>query len=259
MILPQLPSLIDEVLPTRRIHLLAGVSDAGKTRFILPAMLEWEKGEPVLGRKSYPRPWAYVIGDRTLQDAYDSMRGMGINPDDVRCIPAFGKANKNVGQVLMAAQQMKPVPELLVWEGFQDLPEGDRRQEVRTFLCNMSAYCEGDAGFPNGLTILGIVESPKLKPTERYTNPRQRVSGVSAWGYHSSTILLLESLENDLSFQTPNRILWICTKNGPRRCVSAAFNTQGRLVSGEEIVIPEPSSKTKKKEKVPLRLELPIS
>ena len=71
---------LQDALTPRRVHLLGGLSDAGKTRFILPAMLNWI-GAP---------PWCYVVGDRTLDDAQDSMRDMGINPADVPTVPAFG-------------------------------------------------------------------------------------------------------------------------------------------------------------------------
>lgn len=234
---PQVSCLIDEVLPTRRIHLLGGVSDAGKTRWALPTMLDWEAGKSVLGRASYPVPWAYVVGDRTLQEAYDTMNTMGINPDRVRCIPAFGRDNKPYLKVLEDATKMTPPPQFLVWEGFQDVPPGEKKKDVRELLCNISAYCEGDKSFPNGLTILGIVESPKLKPNERYPNPRQRVSGVSAWGYHSSTILLLEGVEGDAALLRPDRVLWVCVKNGKRRQLAAAFDSRGRLTMQEAPII----------------------
>jgi hypothetical protein len=177
------------------------------------------------------------------------MNTMGIDPFRIRCIPAFGRENKTVNEILIAASRMDPVPELLVWEGFQDAPEGERKKDVRSFLCNMAAYCEGDRGFPRGLTILGIVESPKLKPAERYPNPRQRVSGVSAWGYHTSTILLLESVEGDPSFLQPDRVLWVCIKNGKRRQLAASFDAKGRLVVQNGPVI---SYKKSSREAIPL-------
>jgi hypothetical protein len=224
-----MPYLIDEVLPTNRIHLLAGVSDAGKTRLLLPLMSEWQQGNSVLGRKSHPVPWAYVIGDRLEQEAIDSMNSMGINPKTIRCIPAFGRHNKSYCEILLAAAKMDPPPQFLVWEGFSDMC-GERRYEVKEFLGALGSYCEGSKEFPHGLTILGVVEAPKQKPYEKYPNPRQRVSGASAWSYHSSTILLLEGADKDEALLTPYRTLWICVKNGVRRKLVARFDIQGRLI-----------------------------
>lgn len=249
---PHKPScLIDEILPTHRVHLLGGVSDAGKTRFIVPTMLQWEKGLPVMGRTSHPRPWAYVVGDRSMREAAETMATMGIDVNAIRCIPAFGAEKRNRLAVLTMAQQMKPVPELLVWEGFQDVC-GEKKHEVQNMLSEMNGHCEDKIGFPKGLTVLGIVESPKLKPNERYPNPRSRVSGVSAWGYHSSTILLIEGTEADPSLCEPHRVVWVCSKIARRRQLLASFNERGQL-----LIVNGPPPK-KKLNREPLPLEFPI-
>src|SRR5258707_15300982 len=114
---PKTPCLIDDILPTHRVHLLAGVSDAGKTRWVIPPMLDWAAGRPVLERTSRPKPWAYVIGDRTQREAADTMADMGIDIDTIPCIPAFGP-HRSANEILLAAQRMNPQPQLLVWEGF---------------------------------------------------------------------------------------------------------------------------------------------
>ena len=224
-----MPYIIDEILPTNRIHLLAGVSDAGKTRWVLPAMADWQAGKPVLGRTSHPCPWAYVAGDRLLQEAHDTLNSMNIPPTSVRIIPAFGRHNKRYLEVLLAAAKLDPPPQFLVWEGFSDMC-GEKRAEVKEFLGSLGSYCEGSQEFPNGLTILGIVESPKQKPFEKYPNPRHRVSGASAWSYHSSTILLLEGVDKDDALLTGDRFLWVCVKNGQRRKLRGSFDSLGRLI-----------------------------
>ena len=251
----RIPCLIDDVLPTHRVHLLAGVSDAGKTRFVIPAMLDWALGKPVLERPSHPKPWAYVIGDRTQREAADTMNDMGIDIDAIPCIPAFGQDRKTANEILLAAQKMTPQPQLLVWEGFHDAPDGERKKDVQSFLSRMAMNCEDERSFPKGLTILGICESPKLKPAERYPNPRQRVSGVSAWGFHSSTILLIENIENDPSYLQPQRIIWICSKIAIRRQVLATFNEKGRLVATDQ---PVPNKK-RSSSKEPITLTFPLS
>lgn len=213
---------LQDVLTPRRVHLLGGVSDAGKTRFILPALLSWATAPP----------WVYVAGDRTLDDAQDSMRDMGIAPATVPMVPAFGEHNKASWlEIKLAVDRAYPQAELIVVEGFQDLVPGQgRKTEVREFLSAVSAYLNPSPQHPNGLTILGVVESPKLKPHEQYSNPRQRVSGPSGWGYHASTILLIESAARDDSFLTGNRIMWVCHKGQQRRKIDGCFDTANRLV-----------------------------
>lgn len=213
---------LKDVLTSRRVHLLGGVSDAGKTRFIIPALLGWQNAPP----------WVYVVGDRTLSDAQDSMTDMGINPATVPTIPAFGAHNRATWlEIRLSIELHNPQAEIIVIEGFQDLCQGQgRKNEVRAFLSDVSASLEPTAQRPNGWTVLGVVESPKMKPHEQYANPRQRVSGASGWGYHSSTILLIEDAAKDGTFMTPNRIMWVCHKGQQRRKVDGCFDANNRLV-----------------------------
>jgi hypothetical protein len=212
---------LSDVITPRRVHLLGGVSDAGKTRFIIPALLAWTTAPP----------WAYVVGDRTLEDARDTMQDMGIPPSAVLTIPAFGDHNKASWlEVKLAVDRMAPLAELIVVEGFQDLCPGQgRKNEVREFLSGVSSYLNPSPQHPNGLTILGVVESPKLKTHETYANPRQRVSGVSSWGYHASTILLIESAAKDGEFLTGNRVMWVCHKGRQRRRIDGCFDPNNQL------------------------------
>jgi AAA domain len=214
--------LIHRILPAPRIHLLGGNSNAGKTRFIIPTMLEWQKGEPILGFKSHPVPWAYVVGDRLLAEAEATMEDMGIDPASITKIPAFGPDNKNASQIMREAARLKVG--LIVWEGFSDFNPGrDHRRDVREYLSTISAACYANEFHKGGLTIIGIMESPKLKPAERYQDPRQRISGVASWGYHSSTVMLIEATDpKDLS--NTARKLYVSVKNGISFECDGGFN-----------------------------------
>lgn len=228
--MPQ-PPLIDKILPPNRVHVLGGVSDAGKTRFIIPLMLQWETGVPIFGFATNPVPWTYVAGDRSTVEVAETLDSMNIPRSAIRVLSAFGEKRKpRYYETLMEASEMTPQPQLLVWEGFQDLC-GDSKTEVMDFLSAIASYCAPSKQFPVGLTILGIVESPKQKPYERYLNPRQRISGASAWAYHTSTVMLLEgdpATNPDLT--QPERDLWICSKFIQRRKLQATFNQAGHLI-----------------------------
>jgi hypothetical protein len=208
-------------LPPRRVHLLGGVSDAGKTRFILPAMLAWADAPS----------WVYVSGDRPRADVEDTMADMGMLRDSVPILPAFGRDNKNWLRIVLAVKEMRPLPELLIIEGFGDLCDDPQtRVQVRNFMSDVSAYLEPTLEFPQGLTVLGVMESPKLKPHERYQNPRQRISGVSAWAYHASTVILIEP--DDPECMEPTRTLFVCLKGTRRVKLSGTFSGANRLIFG---------------------------
>lgn len=207
------------LLSKHRVHLLGGVSDAGKTSFILPAMIAWS-----------PR-WAYICGDRSELDADDKFKQLGIQPSTVPLIPAYGRAFKNWHQLVQEIEHWNPQPEYIVFEGFQRRCRNHNRPgDVFEFLNEIDAYLQPTKQFPAGLTVLGITESPKQKPREKYADPRQRISGCSAWASHASTVFVLEPLDSDPKGQCNGRQLWICTKNSPRRCETTTFDSQGNLV-----------------------------
>ena len=219
--------IIDGLFPAQRIHLVGGNSDAGKTRWLLPTFHRWARGLPFLSHSCHPVLWAYVSTDRLQAEAEDTMWSMGLDPAEIPLIPAFGRDNKGWVQIFQIASQMKY--QLLVIEGFSDfVGDGNNKKEIRELLCRMASFLEPCADFPNGLTIIGVMESPKQKPHEAYADPRQRISGASGWVYHSSTVVLISP--NDPEGANSSRTLYFCLKNGPRLTYQADFDESGRLV-----------------------------
>jgi hypothetical protein len=215
--------LIDRILPSRRIHLLAGISSAGKSRFIVPTFKALERGLPVLGLATRPVPWALICADRPLEDAEDTIASLGYKPDDVNIIPAFGKHNKSHWAIMEEVK--KQGIKLILWEGFDFMVKNPNNPyEVREFLGNMSSHCEDD-----GLTIVGTVGVAKLKPHEIYQNPRQLVAGSSLWERATSTDLIIQAV-NPKDIADPRRILYVSLKNSPSFSVEGCFDEKGILV-----------------------------
>jgi hypothetical protein len=222
--------IIDSLFPSRRIHLIGGASNVGKTRWILPTMVAWASGKPIMGFRSHPAPWAYVSGDRLLIEALETIKGLALPLNEIQIIPAFGGHNKTWPQVLAEAAKLKV--SVLVWEGFGDLVrDPQRRPQVREFLGSISACCAESIEFPNGLTILGIMETPKMRPKDRYQSPRERISGAASWGYHTSSVLMLEATKPE-DPSNPSRILFASLKNAPSFTSLGTFTTSGHIAFG---------------------------
>lgn len=223
--------LIDSLLPTKRVHLLGGTSNIGKSRWLLPTLVGWSGGKSVMGFSSHPVPWAYVSGDRLLVEAQDTIRSLGIPLESIPIIPAFGQHNKTWIQVLEVASKMNLG--LLAWEGFGDLvPPPGLKNQVREFLSAMSAHCCGErSSFPNGLTIIGVMESPKMKPSERYKSPRERISGVASWGYHTSSVMLIEAADPE-NVSDPRRVFHASLKNASSFTAQGEFDSSGHIRFG---------------------------
>jgi len=216
--------LIESIMPAREIHLLAGPSGSGKTRWLMGALKRWEMGLPVLGFKSYPVPWCYVGSDRSLPSVHRTFVDIGIDPDTIKIIPAWGKDRLTISQIFDRAESLGS--ELVVIEGFGGFTESDTSNGIRSFLNSVQTYIDR-----SGITVQGIVESPKMKPYERYDNPRQRVSGAAAWAHYTDTIFVIEPTDPKTPL-APDRTLYVCPRNYKSIDFKSTFTSDGKLVFG---------------------------
>ncbi|MBO0887479.1 AAA family ATPase [Candidatus Bathyarchaeota archaeon] len=215
--------LIEKLLPANEIHLLAGPSGAGKTRWLIQMLKnEWERGFPVLGYHSNPVPWCYIGSDRSTKSVRRTISDIGIDPDTINIIPCWGRDRKTMAGIEQVIEDSGAY--LAVIEGFAGFCDGDNSHHVRNFLCTVQAWIQH-----KNLTIIGVVESPKMKPYERYENPRQRVSGAAAWAHYSDTIMLVEPRDSRHP-KLPDRILHICPRNASALEVHGGFTEDGRLI-----------------------------
>lgn len=218
--------LIDGILPKHEVHLLAGVTGAGKTTWLFHMLLEWEKGLSVLNFTSHPVPWAYVAADRSVASAYRTMNAMGIPHKAINIIPAHGADRKTWPQIMNALADRGA--EFAVVEGFGGMVEEPTHKGVAQFMHEVCSGCSPSTKFPNGLTIMGVVESPKMKPAERYALPRQRISGVATWGHMADCIFLIE--HGNVKVQgAPERTLYVCPRIGKDLELKGSFKATNHL------------------------------
>lgn len=189
---------------------------------MLPALILWSTGVPVLGLRSHPVPWCMVCGDRPLSDAEDTLESMGFSDSDVRVIPAFGQHWKSPRDIMDEIRKLKA--QLVFWEGFDlGVRNPNNPNEVKLLLSSVTAECE------QGLTVIGSVGVAKLKPHEMYQNPRQLVAGSSLWERATSTDMVIMAL-NPRDIEDGHRLLYVCLKNSASFAVQGCFDESGILV-----------------------------
>src|SRR5882724_4578706 len=216
--------LVDAILPTREIHLLGGPSGSGKTRWLMGLLQRWQMGLPVLGFKSHPVPWAYVGSDRSLLSVHRTLEDIGIDPVTIHIIPAWGKDRLTLSQIFDRAEALGV--QLLIIEGFGGFAESDTSAGIRLFLNAVQSYID-----QSGITVWGVVESPKMKPFERYDNPRQRISGAAAWAHYTDTIFVIEPSDPKTPTLT-DRTLYVCPRNAASLEFRSTFTQNGRISFG---------------------------
>lgn len=214
--------LVDIIIPSREIHLLAGPSGAGKTRWLLNILKEWEQGKPFLGFPSHPCKWAYAATDRSMRSVHRTMKCLDIDPSSINIIPAWGSDKKTLPQIIDHAANLNA--RLLVIESFGKFADGINSGSVESHLNAVQGFID-----KYDFTIIGVVESPKMKPNERYENPRQRVSGCAAWAHFTETIFLVEPTEVQ-DPKLPGRNLFVCPRNAPGMIIQGAFDSTGKII-----------------------------
>jgi hypothetical protein len=215
--------LINHMLQTELVHLCAGPSGAGKTRWLLPTLQNvWRLGKPVLGHKSYPVPFCYVPMDRPYSSVEETLLTLNLDPLNMNIIPAMDLGLNKITQVLDRAEGTGA--KLVVVEMFAYLLEGpETRESVRNFMGAAQRMLSG-----TGMTIIGTMESPKMRPKDIYRNPRQRISGPASWGHTAETIILIEP-DPSKSETSSIRTIGIFPRNGQAESFEARFRPDGKL------------------------------
>jgi hypothetical protein len=163
-----------------------------------------------------------VAGDRSLDAVYRTLDTMEIPRDAFQIIAAWD-AHLTFNQIIDLAEDMGA--KLAILEGFgQYVDAPGHTKQVRNFLCAACTTVK-----THDITIWGVVESPKMKPKDRYENPRQRVSGAAAWGHHSETIFLVEPSNPGQASDT-GRTLTVCPRNYAGIERKAHFDRDGHLI-----------------------------
>ncbi len=204
--------LIERILPLGSIHVVAGPSGAGKSRWILETMLRTEQFEPIFGYPSHRYPWLYVTADRQEDEMWQTIDSLGISRERIPLLPAFAPLLR-VGEVFEHIERTGA--EVVVWEGFGAyVGDGAGSATVRRWLSMITERLRKNASGQlreRPLTIIGVLEQPKMKPKDRYANPRQRISGPAAWGHSVSTIILVDFANDEC--EGPERKISVFPRN----------------------------------------------
>ena len=230
--------LIDPIMPTREVHLVAGPSGAGKSTWVFQMLADLRAGAPVLGYPSVSRPFAYAICDRSTRSGRRALQRATNGKIDFPylCLrdhpewPTHGMPA--VQHLLNMARREQPDTQLLVIDGFGSLCPGGKVNDydtVATFLRSMGGLCEKD-----DMTAIGLVHCSKIKENEQFMRPRDNILGSTAWSSFSECVVYLE-YENFKDNNDPGRLLRLLPRDAPNQTFRYKFNETGRLEFVEEL------------------------
>jgi archaellum biogenesis ATPase FlaH len=183
--------LIEDVFPHPDIHIFAGPSGGGKTTLLTQMLQTWSQGGTWFGHQCYPRPFAYISGERTTKGVSRTLNRLGISPESFAIVGSTELAKGcTLATAVNAALKKRPDAQVFIVEGLTRFIPGGKISDahvVINFLVDLQRLCESKE-----ITFLLVTWSPKEKEGERYINPRQRAMGSVAFAGCSETIVLIE-------------------------------------------------------------------
>jgi AAA domain len=223
--------IVDQILPAGELHIVGGPSGAGKTTWLMQFLTEWSAGRPIFGYDSRPGPFIYVSLDRGEPSFRRTLRRLGIDPDTFPYICGLSSTKpvgsfEDVLELVKTKFSGKLEGVTIVIEGISTLlpPKAkaiDYNQMFR-FFAKLSAYCN-----ELGITIIGVMHSPKMKETEMYLNPRQRILHSVAIGGVVETIILVEPDHRHPIDK--KRIITVLPRNAPEQEFQMNLDGNGML------------------------------
>lgn len=187
--------LIDQIFPTRTVHLVSGASGTGKTTFLLQTLNDWTAGLDVLGHKSFPVPFCYMSCTRGRDELTGIVSRLDLKnlPDDALVTLPRDRAmpeDVSLEAALKLARHRVPGLRLLVLDGMGVLCRGriTDYNVVSDFMRKVHDICRAD-----NLTIIGL--GPHAKG-EIDPGQRARFLGSVAWGENASTMAVITGEED---------------------------------------------------------------
>ena len=241
--------VIDPILPTRELHIIAGASGAGKSTLMAQIADQLIKGEDVFGYTPNPISGiAYLAFDRSANGmgrTFERSLQSSTTPFPYYSTinsPEFSKPeHRDPVGAIKHLRELHPEVDILIVDGIGMAYRGDsaKLSEVASFI---HGIVRAMSEMKTDLTIFAIHHMSKQKKGNEYAQARAKLHGSIAWAATAETIILIEP-ENENDPENPNRILTISPRNSPDRIHTYCFDEYGRLIPGAKLQDPSQGKK----------------
>jgi hypothetical protein len=207
--------------PKKRFNLICGSSASGKTRWMLPRLIELHKaGFYVM----------YTCCDRSVDDARDTLVSMGY-PANALPMESFQNEDESLPfsfeglKLLIKGHRFsakKPIDIVFV-ESIGVLAEDmNNAKAVVEFSRQINALMASE-----GLSVWGSSWCAKVKKNAEFVKTRDNVMGSAAWPGICGTIVYIDTPEDDTSSE---RRVTIMPRNAVMSSEDYKFDEMGRLL-----------------------------
>ena len=223
---------VEDLFPLRKTSILCGPSGAGKSRWLLPTIADWLESKPVLGKKSFPKPCAYIACDRPSSSTYELIERLGLQ-ERLKRMPVFSLMDrgKDFDYAKIPPMVKSTGAEVLFIEAFQVLiPNGEMGKywHVLNFFRSWNQACE-----LNNLTPFGTCHQPKTFEGEGYARHRDKIMGTAAWGAAAEGILTLDYNQPG-NIDCSLRDMCVLPRNEKPWALTLDFDSKGYLLESKQ-------------------------
>lgn len=241
--------IVDPLLPTREVHMIAGGSGSGKSTLACQIARELLNGGeffglPIMG----PQKVAYLAFDRseagmrrTFERTLDTAEIPFPFYSVITSSQFEGYRQKTPDAILKRLLELHPDLDVIILDGVGMAFKGDSSSlaEVSSFIHNLVTLLHKH---PHDITAIALHHMGKTKKGNEYENARQRLHGSVGWAATAETCILIEP-EDQSNPENPNRILTLCPRNAPENRKTYCFDENGRLIPGAKLEDPALKSK----------------
>ncbi len=232
---PTSTHIVDELLPIREVHLIAGGSGAGKSTFASQLCEQLMIGgdffgSPINGQHKV----GYLAFDRSeegMRRTFNRALGPSIPFPFYSTITSkeyVSPKDRDPSGAILRFQELHPEIDILFLDGIGMAFTGDSSS-----LSEVSRFVQGLVRTlhvcPNPLTIIALHHMGKVKKGNEYAAARSRLHGSVAWAATAETCILIEPEEEE-NPENPHRVITLCPRNAPERRITYCFDEEGRLI-----------------------------
>ena len=222
--------LVERIWPEGTVHLLSGPSGVGKTSWLLPTIKDWYEGKPIMGFKSFPKEYVYLMCDRSETDLQRTLNRLQLGDWDIHAYSIESLGHDPRCMIEPSTLTIERLPNIFPWakvfiieaynwfykEGGKNGAVGDYRNTLRFWSSVRDAFAQKD------LTIIATTHEAK---GNEYTKTRDKVYGNVGQVAVAGTIMSMSYGEKNDDV----RFLNIAPRDAKEFTVEYKFDEKGLL------------------------------
>lgn len=193
-----LPPLVEDILPTREVSILAGASGAGKTTLLLHLIKAFQTNSPFFGKRVRPNTRiGFIAADRTWRSYAERIRKIGVDTEKlgVRTVADDEDIDESrlkrdaMGLLFDLIRSLGPLDLVIIDPMVHFFGASPKEWHLMgPALLSLNKWCNRQE-----MTVLGTHHSTKARTDFSFVRPQDRINGsMGLLGFSSSQLFMME-------------------------------------------------------------------